>query len=169
MDPGQSSKPLSQDQGFHEDWSDEHKSLPHFSFLLFKVDVALDFWSLRIPLVVRIHLNLSQQQLVYLCDCTLSPTVSQLHALPRAQGTTVSTGSFSRGYDPSTHARRMYLSVSLSLSCSPPLLLSFSRILLPYLSLLSPLFFLSPPSLSLSLSLSLLSFLPGSALYVSEL
>ena len=45
--------------------TDEHKSLPHFSFLLFKVDVVLDFWNLRIPFVVRTHLNLSQQQLVY--------------------------------------------------------------------------------------------------------
>ena len=49
MDPGQSTKPLSQDQGFDEGRTDEHKSLPHFSFLLFKVDVVLDFWILRIP------------------------------------------------------------------------------------------------------------------------
>ena len=90
---------------------DEHESLPHFSFLLCKVDVVLDFCNLRIPLVVLIHLNLSQQQPVsssflFLCDCTLSPTVSQLHTLPRAQGTTVSTDSFSRGYGPFTRARR---------------------------------------------------------------
>ena len=34
-------KPLSQDQGFHERWTDEHKSLPLFSLLLFKVDCVL--------------------------------------------------------------------------------------------------------------------------------
>ena len=54
-DPRQSTKLLSQDQGFYEGWTDEHKSLPHFSFLFFKVDVVLGFWNLRIPLVVRIH------------------------------------------------------------------------------------------------------------------
>ena len=102
MDPGQRAKLISQDQGFYEGQTDEHKSLPHFSLLLFKVDVVLDLWNLRITLVVRIHLNLSQQQPVYssflfLCDCTLSPTVSQLYTLPRAQGTTILTDSFFRG------------------------------------------------------------------------
>ena len=38
------------------------QSLPHFSFLLFKVDVVLDLWNVRIPFVVRIHLDLSQQK-----------------------------------------------------------------------------------------------------------
>ena len=65
----------------YEGRTDEHKSLPHFSFLLFMVDVVLVFWNLRIPLVVRIHLNLSQQQSVY----------------SSSQGTTVSTDSFFAG------------------------------------------------------------------------
>ena len=44
-----STKLLSQDQGSHGRWTDEHKSLPHFSFLLFKVYCVLDHWNLRIP------------------------------------------------------------------------------------------------------------------------
>ena len=47
-----------------------------------------------------------QRQLAKRLECTLSPIVSQLHTLPRAQGTTVSTDVFSRDYDPFTHARR---------------------------------------------------------------
>ena len=39
MDPGQSTQLLSQDQGFNEGRTDEHKSLPHFSFLLVKAGV----------------------------------------------------------------------------------------------------------------------------------
>ena len=49
----------------YERWTYKHKCLPHFAFLLFKVDVVLDFWNLRIPLVVRIHLNLSQELPLY--------------------------------------------------------------------------------------------------------
>ena len=49
FDPGQSANLLLQSQGSHERWTDEHKSLPHFSFLLFQVDCALDHWNLRIP------------------------------------------------------------------------------------------------------------------------
>ena len=64
-DPGPSTKLLSQDQGFYEGRTGEHKSLPHFSFLLLKVDDVFDIWNLRIPFVVRIHLNLFQQQLEY--------------------------------------------------------------------------------------------------------
>ena len=68
----------------------------------------------RIPHVVRIQnsdefaLSIQPECSPFLfdfCDYTLSPTVSQLHTLPRAQGTTVSTDSFSRGYDPFTRAR----------------------------------------------------------------
>ena len=44
-----STKQLSQDQLSRERWTDEHKSLPHFSFLLFKVDCILDLQNLRIP------------------------------------------------------------------------------------------------------------------------
>ena len=68
-------KLLSQDQGFYEGRTDEHKSLPHFSFLLFKVDVVFDFWNLSIPVVVRIHLK-SQQILLerpHSCACHSSP------------------------------------------------------------------------------------------------
>ena len=63
MDPGQSTKLLSQDQGFQEGRTDEHKSLPHFPFLLFQFDVVFDIWNLRIPLVVQIHLNFHSNSL----------------------------------------------------------------------------------------------------------
>ena len=64
-----------------------------------------------------------------LCDCTLSSTVSQLHTLPRVQGTTASTDSFSRGHDPFTHACKArpltdvgWPSLTVSLWLSLPLL-----------------------------------------------
>ena len=94
MDPGKNTKQISQDRGFYEGGTDEHRSLPHFSFLLFMVDVVLDLWNLRIPFVVRIHLNLSQQQPLYSslslslslhlvghCGCHAAVKRSRLHTL----------------------------------------------------------------------------------------
>ena len=113
MDPAENKKLLSQEQGFHEGRTDEHKSLPHFSFILFKFDVVLDFWNLRVPLVVRIHLNLSQPQLVS-CSFLFYVTAHCRQQCPSRTPCSLKT-FFLRGYDPSLTPGNLSVSLSLSL------------------------------------------------------
>ena len=62
-------------QGFHGGWTDEQKSLPHFSFLLFKAKLTSGICGF--PLDVRIHA-------ICLCVSFGSFYVSALNSVPVA-------------------------------------------------------------------------------------
>ena len=93
-----------------KDGTGEHKSLPHYSFLLFKVDVDWIYGILGFSLVVRIHLNLSQQQAVYssFIFCVTAHCRQQCPSCTPCQERKAQQSSqilFLRGYDPCSHAR----------------------------------------------------------------